>query len=164
MAALGLGANLPSAAGAPAATFSAALHRLGSVGQVVARSSLYTTAPVGFADQPDFLNAAVLLETELAPRELLTTLLGIERSLGRDRRLGPPKGPRTLDLDLLLMDDLVLDEPQLTLPHPALDQRAFVLAPLAEIAPHWRHPVLRRTMAELLAVLPMAAVTRSGVL
>jgi 2-amino-4-hydroxy-6-hydroxymethyldihydropteridine diphosphokinase len=162
-AAIGIGANLPSTVGAPAKTIAAAIERLAECGRVTAHSALYRTAPVGYVDQPAFVNAAVLLETELAPLPLLDALLGIERSFGRDRAAGPPKGPRTLDLDLLLYkrgrlcepaDDLVVDEPGLTLPHPAMHQRRFVLAPLGEIAPEWRHPVLRRTIAELLAGLP----------
>lgn len=163
LAAIGLGANLPSHAGPPAATLLAAVDRLAGYGEVVARSSLYRTAPVGIRDQPEFLNAAVLLQTDLPPGELMRALLEVERCFGRNRSQSAPKGPRPLDLDLLAMDDLVLDVPGLKLPHPAMHERGFVLEPLREIAPRWWHPILHRTNAELLAGLPRdagAAVTR----
>lgn len=99
---------------------------------VVAVSALRETEPVGFADQPRFLNGAAALETELTPRELLDRLLEVERELGRTRG-GERYGPRTIDLDLLLYDRLELDEPGLTVPHPRLHERPFVLEPLAEL-------------------------------
>ncbi len=153
VATIALGANLPSPAGPPDVTLAAALEHIRSLGRVAARSSLYSTEPVGFADQPRFLNAVVALETDLAPRPLLDALLSIERSFGRDRSGSVPNGPRTLDLDILLYGDLVLTEPGLEIPHPRLAQRAFVLVPLAEIAPDLRVPPSGLTAAQLLANL-----------
>ncbi|MGA1982119.1 MAG: 2-amino-4-hydroxy-6-hydroxymethyldihydropteridine diphosphokinase [Acidobacteriaceae bacterium] len=160
LAAIALGSNLPSPFGEPAANLREAIARIGAHGHIRAVSSFYSTAPVGFTDQPDFLNAALLLETELEPLELLRALLAIERAMGRDRATAPPKGPRIIDLDLLLLDDVVLasargpqGQPALTLPHPALAERRFVLQPLAEIAPAMIDPRSGRTIAELLAKL-----------
>ena len=129
---VGLGANL----GDRAATLARAIDLLDTrTGiDVIAVSAFRETDPVGYLDQPQFLNAAVALETSLAPAELLATLLDVERKLGRVRE-GPRYGPRTVDLDLLLMDDLVLDEPGLELPHPRLHERVFALEPLAELDP-----------------------------
>jgi 2-amino-4-hydroxy-6-hydroxymethyldihydropteridine diphosphokinase len=157
---IALGSNL----GDRAKTLADAKERLNRLGRVEACSSLYETEPVGFHEQPAFLNAVLALETELEPLFLLHALLAIERELGRDRRHSVPNGPRTLDLDLLLMGDTVVTTEELTLPHPALARRRFVLAPLAEIAPHLRHPQSNLTIAELLARLPDEGENRvSGV-
>ena len=123
---VGVGANL----GDRRATIEAAVAALPGV---VAVSELRETAPVGVVDQPAFLNGAVALETELSPRDLLETLLEVERSLGRER--GERWGPRTIDLDLLLYGGETLDEPGLTVPHPRLHERRFALEPLAELDP-----------------------------
>lgn len=150
---IGLGANLASHAGPPEATLVAAAERLASLGRIVARSSLYSTAPVGLAEQPRFLNAVIALETGLAPRTLLDRLLALEKDFGRDRSHGIPNGPRTLDLDILLLGDFVLHEAHLQLPHPRLAQRAFVLVPLNEIAPDLHDPRSGHTISQLLATL-----------
>ena len=150
---IALGANLPSPAGAPAATLAAAVRRLSKLGTIVQRSSLYSTEPVGFADQPRFLNAVVALETDLSPGTLLNKLLAIEKELGRDRTAGIPNGPRTLDLDILMIGGLELNEPGLELPHPRMSERAFVLIPLVEIAPHLLIPGFEKTVSEIVHTL-----------
>ena len=158
---VGLGSNLPSTAGRPAETIEAAFCALGKVGEMIACSCLYETAPVGFTDQPSFVNAVVALRTTEAPESLLEKLLAIERSFGRDRASSVSKGPRTLDLDLLMVDDLVLNTTTLSLPHPALTERRFVLAPLAAIAPELQHPILGKTMRDLLEALPDTGANQS---
>jgi 2-amino-4-hydroxy-6-hydroxymethyldihydropteridine diphosphokinase len=132
---IGMGANLPSMAGSPDKTLAAAAVRLESLGKIVSQSSLYSTAPVGFAAQPRFVNAVFALETELSPRTLLNSLLAIEQQFGRDRSSAIANGPRTLDLDILLFNDSTISEPGLEIPHPRLSERTFVLIPLCEIAP-----------------------------
>ncbi len=150
-----LGANL----GDRLVTLREAVRRLGELGTVDAVSSVHETDPVGYADQPAFLNAVVRLHTGLRPEPLLAALLRIEADLGRVRAF--PNAPRRLDLDLLMYDDLTLATPDLTLPHPRLHERAFVLVPLAEIAPGAWHPARFRLVADLLRELgPTTGVHR----
>lgn len=129
-----------------------AIARLGSLGQVISVSSFYETEPVEFPDQAWFLNCAIAFETNETPHELMTAILDIEQKMGRQRL--QKKGPRTIDIDILLFDDAVLDTPQLTIPHPAMANRRFVLEPMAEIAAELRHPLLNKSVNELLAELP----------
>ena len=150
---IGLGGNVPSVVGPPEKTLSAAVERLGALGRVKARSRLYSTTPVGYAEQPRFVNAVVALETSLAADALLKKLLGIEREFGRDRSAGIQNGPRTLDLDLLLYGQQALDAEGLQVPHPRLAERAFVLVPLGEIAAQLKVPGRNRSVKELLESL-----------
>jgi 2-amino-4-hydroxy-6-hydroxymethyldihydropteridine diphosphokinase len=152
---IGLGSNLDDPRGRVRDAL-AALDALPGT-RVVLASSLYRTAPVGIVDQPDFINAVARIETSLGARELLLGLLDIERAQNRVR--GERNGPRTLDLDLLLYGDTAIREPDLTVPHPRMHQRAFVLAPLAEIAPEVRVGDLG-TAAQLLAGLHTEGVER----
>jgi len=147
------GSKVCSAAGAPDASLAAAARRLARLGTIVGRSSLYSTRPVGYAEQPRFVNAVLALETTLAPQALLRQLLDIEKEFGRDRSTAIPNGPRTLDLDILLMDDLEISEAGLELPHPRMEQRAFVLEPLHEIAPQLNVAGRGKTVAQLLEEL-----------
>jgi 2-amino-4-hydroxy-6-hydroxymethyldihydropteridine diphosphokinase len=116
---------------------------------VLRASSIYETAPRDVTDQPWFLNQVIECETELFPRQLLERLQKIERAIGRKRRIA--KGPREIDLDILLFGDAVMKAPELEVPHPRLPERRFVLEPLAELVPEKRHPGTRRTMREMLA-------------
>jgi len=148
---LSLGSNV----GDRHANLKTAIARLGELGEVKAVSSFYETEPVEFAAQPWFFNCAVALETEMMPRRLLGRVLAIERAMGRGRL--QPKGPRTIDIDILLFGNSVVDMRDLIIPHPALHERRFVLEPLSEIAGGVRHPVFKRTIRELRDALPHGA-------
>lgn len=152
---IAFGANL----GDPVAAFAEALQRLDALPdtRVVARSSLYRSTPVGVAGQPDYLNAVIALDTALAPRPLLEALLTIEHDAGRRRDF--PMAPRTLDLDLLLHGDAVIDVAGLQVPHPRMHERAFALLPLAEIDPAASIPG-RGAVAALLPALAGQAIER----
>ena len=150
LAAIALGSNLASRFGDREANLQEAVRRIEALGEVRAVSSFYDTEPVGYREQPRFLNGALVLETELGPQELMRRLLGVERAMGREREGAVAKGPRVIDLDLLLYGDWVLWAEDLILPHPRMEERRFVLEPLAEIAPEWVHPVLGVTVREML--------------
>jgi 2-amino-4-hydroxy-6-hydroxymethyldihydropteridine diphosphokinase len=154
---IGLGANLPSTVhGPPLATLEGALVALADAGVVVgARSRWYESAPVPPSDQPWFVNGVVRIETARDPADLLALLLAIEHGLGRRRRAAnAPRVPRVIDLDLLAYGEVISEGAEgLRLPHPRLHERAFVLLPLRDIAPDWRHPALGRSVGELIEAL-----------
>ena len=151
---LSLGSNL----GDRYANLRAAIERLGEAGAIRSVSGFYETEPVEFRDQPWFLNCVVALETSDSPEALLQRALAIEQEMGRVRM--KEKGPRSIDIDILLFGDRVVEERGLKIPHPAMQQRRFVLEPLAEIAREALHPLLRKTARELLADLPAGQVVR----
>ena len=178
LAAIALGSNLESAFGDREANLGEAIRLIRLLGEVTAVSSFYETEPVGFLAQPRFINGALLLETDLEPLALLRELLAVERAMGRERVGAVAKGPRVIDLDLLLYfsgdgskrdglkevegagitrdrvdqdrGDVVMETEELVLPHPEMQTRRFVLEPLGEIAPEWVHPVLGLTVEEML--------------
>ncbi|MFQ5926523.1 MAG: 2-amino-4-hydroxy-6-hydroxymethyldihydropteridine diphosphokinase [Terriglobia bacterium] len=153
---LSLGSNV----GDRAANLERAVAALGEAGvQVRRRSAVYETEPVDVPAQPWFLNCLVEVETELMPLGLLRALARIERQLGR-RRSSSPRGPRTIDIDILLFGNHIVRLPELTIPHPRLAERRFVLEPLRELAPELRHPITRKTAAEMLTELSSAAQVR----
>lgn len=144
-----IGGNL----GNVAENLDSAIKRISQTcGEIVTLSSVYQTAAWGKTDQPDFLNQAIHLQTTLEPIELLQLLLQIEREMGRERL--EKFGPRIIDIDIIFYEQRILDLKDLTLPHPQMCNRRFVLAPLAEIAPHFNHPVLDRSISELLEICP----------
>lgn len=145
---ISLGSNISDRVG----NLVAAVDDISKLGKILSRSSLYETEPVGFPDQPWFLNCTLALDTCLAAEELLDALLTIEKEMGRIR--GVPNGPRIIDLDILLFGNHILDTRELTLPHPRMHTRRFVLEPMNEIAPEVHHPVLRKTVRELHTSLP----------
>ena len=144
---IGLGGNL----GNPRETFERALEKVSAFAEVRDISRLYRSKPYGFPDQPDFLNAAIRLATELEPLTLLRELSEVESELGKKEVR--KNGPRVIDLDLLLYGEEVYASDELTLPHPGIAERDFVLRPLHDLAPNLVHPVSRRTVSELLAAL-----------
>jgi 2-amino-4-hydroxy-6-hydroxymethyldihydropteridine diphosphokinase len=151
---LSLGSNL----GDRAENLQTAIAKLDEFGNVLAVSSFYETEPVEVSAQPWFLNCAVKLDTEKMPRQLITAILNLEQAMGRQRK--QKKGPRTIDIDVLLFGSSVIEIPSLTIPHPRLHERRFVLEPLAEIASDARHPVFKRTMRELRDALPTGQTVR----
>lgn len=135
-----------------------AIARLQGESRVVSISSFYETEPVEFTDQAWFLNCAVALETTETPEQLMAAILNIEREMGRQRI--QRKGPRVIDIDILLFSDRIIDTKELAVPHPAMHQRRFVLQPLVEIGPEVLHPVLKRTVRQLLDALPAGQTVR----
>jgi 2-amino-4-hydroxy-6-hydroxymethyldihydropteridine diphosphokinase len=150
---IGLGANLPSKFGSPAETIRAALAALNESGlKVIAMSRLWLTAPVPVSDQPWYHNGVAEIETAFDASRILKTLQSIEQDFGRVREIR--NEPRVIDLDLLACGNVVMNDPLMTVPHPRMQDRAFVLFPLQDIHPGWRHPVTGRTVPEMIAALP----------
>lgn len=149
---VGLGANLPSRYGRPEQTVEAAIKALEAAGvEIVATSGLWRSAPVPLSDDPWYCNAVVSVRADMTAEALLGILQGIEKDFGREDNVR--NAPRVIDLDLLVFNNDIVDTPALTLPHPRMHERAFVLVPLREIAPEWVHQVMNKTIDEMLSVL-----------
>ena len=153
---LSLGSNLGDRVG----NLENAISQLSQLGEVLAVSHFYETEPVELTAQPWFLNCAVKLETEKMPKQLLKRILDLERKMGRRRT--QDKGPRNIDIDILLFGSSIVDTKGLTIPHPALHERRFVLEPLAEIASEVRHPVFKKTVREMREALPAGQMVRKA--
>ena len=150
--------SLGSNVGDRAANLNSAIEQLQALGKIEKVSSFYETEPVEVENQPWFLNCAVKLDTEKMPKQLLAGILDVEQEMGRRRT--QKKGPRAIDIDILLFGNSIIDTKGLTIPHPAMHERRFVLEPLAEIAPDVRHPVFKRTIRELRDALPPGQAVR----
>ncbi len=148
MIGIGLGANLPSDLGPPEVTLAAALRMMPEIGiSVLKCSGFIETEPVPSSDQPNYINAVALVETDLSPSELMASLLALETQFGRVRTIR--NAARIIDLDLLFYNAVVMARAELSLPHPRLAERLFVVGPLAEIAPDWQHPISGETAFQL---------------
>ena len=153
VAAIGLGSNVGDRLGALRRALSL-LKRKGV--EILRKSDVFETPPVGLTEQPRFLNACVLVKTSMDPQLLLAQLKEIEVAVGRQDR--GPWGPREIDLDILYIDDLAIRDGELEIPHPRMHERAFVLLPLSQIAPNWRHPILGKTVEELLTEVSLSGI------
>ena len=151
---LSLGSNV----GDREANLRAAISKLAEIGRVDSVSSFYDTEPIELTSQPWFVNCAVKLDTEKMPRQLMAAILALEQEMGRQRK--QQKGPRTIDIDILLFGSSVIDIASLTIPHPRLHERRFVLEPLTEIAPDARHPIFKRSVREMRDALPAGQTVR----
>lgn len=151
---IAFGANLPSRYGSPLQTLQAAIKQLDARSDVhvLSVSDIYLTAPVPVSDQPWYHNGVLSVETDLSPRALLSVLQSVEAEFGRER--GERNAARVLDLDILAYNDEILDEEGLVLPHPRMSERAFVLYPLRDVAPLWRHPVSMEGVEAMITTLP----------
>ena len=135
-----------------------AIARLQRVGEIVSVSSFYETEPVEVTNQRWFLNCAVIVETKKSPKQVMAAILQLEHEMGRERL--QKKGPRIIDVDIVLFADKIIHSTEVTVPHPAMQDRRFVLQPLAEIAPEARHPTSRKTVREMLEALPVGQAVR----